>query len=86
VIATRCCGEVVEQGESGMLIPPRDSRSLADAILRFVEDRDVLPRMSRNALKRTEDFTPAAVWPHYASVLQGSQGSQLACAPPGKSV
>ena len=29
VIATRCCGDVVEDGQSGFIVPPRDPRAIA---------------------------------------------------------
>lgn len=46
VVATRVGGvpEVVEDGVNGLLVPPRDPRALADAILRILAD----PGLSRN--------------------------------------
>ena len=42
VIATDVCGiaEVVIDGETGLLVPQRDPRALADAVRRMVSDRD----------------------------------------------
>ena len=77
VIATRCCGDVVEDGKSGFLVESRDSSGLADSILRFVDERDLLPRMSSNALARSKDFEPGAIWPYYAEILAG--GHPRAC-------
>jgi glycosyltransferase involved in cell wall biosynthesis len=69
VITTKNCGDVVQDGHSGFLIPPRDPRSIADAILRFIEDPDLLQRMSINALARSLDFLPEAVWPSFSVPL-----------------
>ncbi len=77
VIATRNCGEVVENGKSGFLIEARDPRGLADAILRFVDEPDLLPKMSRNAIKRSRDFQTDAVWPHYARAITGQTACSL---------
>jgi glycosyltransferase involved in cell wall biosynthesis len=72
VIATTSCGEVVEDSKSGFLIKPRDSRGLADSIRRFVDEPDLLSRMSMNALRRSKEFRYDAIWPKYAAVLAGT--------------
>ena len=47
VVATRVGGipEVVEDGETGILIPPRDPETLARTILRLANDRDLAGRL-----------------------------------------
>ncbi len=69
VVATPNCGEVVEQGVSGLVVPPRDSRALANAIMEIGEDPHKLEQMSLAALKRSEDFRPDRVWRTYESHL-----------------
>lgn len=44
-------GEVVKDKESGLLIPPGDSRAIAEALVRFFTD-DMAPRLKEN-LRRT---------------------------------
>lgn len=39
------CRETVEPGRNGLLVPPRDARALADAMLRLVACASDLPRM-----------------------------------------
>lgn len=48
VIATGVCGigEVIHDGETGLLVPQRDPRSLANAVRRLLEDRDTALRMA----------------------------------------
>jgi glycosyltransferase involved in cell wall biosynthesis len=41
--------EIVRHGETGLLVPPRDSVALLDALRRLVTDRDLRLRMGRRA-------------------------------------
>jgi len=49
VVATRVGGnpEAVEDGVTGLLVPPRDAAGLADAIARVLEDRELAARLGR---------------------------------------
>lgn len=51
VIATPNCGRVVTDGIDGFIIPARDGRALAEAFVRFDNDRAMLRAMSENALR-----------------------------------
>ncbi len=56
VVATRTGGipEVVADGETGVLVPPRDHRSMADAIVRLLERPDERKRMGDAGLARVD--------------------------------
>ncbi len=58
VVATRGCGfgEVVEDGRSGLLVPPADVAALRNAMLSLLADRDRLRAMSTAARLVAEDF------------------------------
>lgn len=56
VIATPNCGEVVIEGENGFIIPARDSQALADRIGEWVNDRDLVEKMSDAAKKRAKNY------------------------------
>lgn len=59
VISTRHGGipELIEDGRSGLLVPERDSTSLAEAVLRVLTDADLRERLSIGALaKVASDF------------------------------
>jgi len=43
------CREVVEDGVTGLLVPPRSGAALADALQRLIEDRELAEQLRRNA-------------------------------------
>jgi glycosyltransferase involved in cell wall biosynthesis len=58
VVATRVGGnpEVVEDGVSGLLVPPRDSAALAAALGRLLEDRDLAFRLGQAGVRRVSEL------------------------------
>jgi len=56
VISTAVTGvpEIAEDGVSGLLVPPHDSQSLADAIIRFIQDEDLRINLGNEARKQIE--------------------------------
>jgi glycosyltransferase involved in cell wall biosynthesis len=59
VIATNIAGtsELVEDGQSGLLVRPSDPQALADAIIRMIEDYDFRVRASEVGRKKViEEF------------------------------
>jgi glycosyltransferase involved in cell wall biosynthesis len=56
VITTPNCGRVVTDGVEGLIVPPRDSAALSEAILRLCRDRELLREMSRNALATVKHY------------------------------
>lgn len=69
LIVTPNCGDVVEDGRSGILVPPRDVGALADAIRRFLDGEMDLEAVSRAAIERAKAFSSDAVWPRLHAVL-----------------
>jgi len=62
VIATRVDGisEVVEDGATGILVEPEDSRALADAAIRVLNNPSLARRLGASARRRTQSrFSPA---------------------------
>jgi glycosyltransferase involved in cell wall biosynthesis len=57
VVATRVGGnpEVVADGETGLLVPPREPEALADAMLWMLRRPDARQRMGSAARRRVED-------------------------------
>ena len=52
VIATPNCGQVVDDGTNGWVVPAGDARALGDAIARLNDDRDLLQSMSAAAIDK----------------------------------
>ena len=48
---------VVTDGENGLLVPPRDSEALADAIIYLLENGDVREKMGKNGREKVEDYS-----------------------------
>ncbi len=64
VVATDVNGvrELMVDGETGEIVPPRDSTALAEAIDRLIDDDRLLGEYGRNGLKRVESrFTMPAM-------------------------
>jgi glycosyltransferase involved in cell wall biosynthesis len=58
VVATNVGGnpEVIEDGVSGLLVPPRDSTALAAAIVRLLEDEDLASRLGQAGMRRVSEL------------------------------
>jgi glycosyltransferase involved in cell wall biosynthesis len=56
VVATKVGGnpEVVEEGATGILVPPRDSAALADAMGTLLENQDLAGRFGSSGRRRVE--------------------------------
>ncbi len=57
VITTSHCGEVVSDGVDGMIIPPGDSRQLAEAISFLIENPHEFESMRSAARKKADQFS-----------------------------
>ncbi len=57
VVATPMGGlrEIIEDGATGLFVPPRDPSALAKAILRLLDDPDFARRLSQAARRRVEE-------------------------------
>jgi len=57
VVATSVGGvvDIVKDGSTGLLASPKDSKDLADKIVRIVKDKNLQERVSRNARKLVEE-------------------------------
>ena len=53
VVATNICAipEAITHRENGVLIPPRDSKAIADNVIELLEDKAYSERLAKNARK-----------------------------------
>lgn len=73
VVATRVGGlpDLVEDGQTGLLIPPRDEKALADAIVRLLKDRNACAQMGKNGKQKLDaECSPDAVGKQTFAVYQ----------------
>jgi glycosyltransferase involved in cell wall biosynthesis len=77
--------DVVEDGVTGLIVPPRDPRRLADAIVRLADDRTLRRRMGNAARSRyASQFDPAVAAARMLQVYRelAAPGSGSAAATP----
>jgi glycosyltransferase involved in cell wall biosynthesis len=70
VITTPNCGDVVTHGVDGLIVPPRDSQALADAIASLEANRQLVREMSAEALKTVGH--PRFSLDGYADAVEGA--------------
>ena len=70
VIATPHCGRVVEDGKTGLLVPARDPRALADAMLRFVRSPALAREMGAQCREAVKAYSVDAYGQRLAEILQ----------------
>lgn len=88
-VSTRLAGipEIVLEGESGLLVPPRDGRALAGAIARLAADAGLRQRMGRRAVEIVSGRFDAVKNAHRllslikANVLAGGVAAKADAAP-----
>ena len=72
VVASRLPGidEAVEDGVSGLLVPPGDPEALAAALRRVLADADLRERLGRGASDAAEQHSVSAVGRRYVDLLR----------------
>lgn len=61
--------EVVEEGKTGIIIPIQDSKALAAAMLKMMEDPKLVAKMSQNSLNKAQDYHIDKVWPEIEKLI-----------------
>jgi glycosyltransferase involved in cell wall biosynthesis len=65
MIGTRPGGQedMIDDGETGLLVPGGDAPALAEAMKRLIEDSELRAKIEPRALERSRDYTPEVVMP-----------------------
>jgi glycosyltransferase involved in cell wall biosynthesis len=71
---------IVDDGESGLLVPPDDEEAMADALVRIVSDDDSRRRMGQTAYERSRERYS---WPALANRVAGVYNDVRGDTPPG---
>lgn len=66
VIATPACGEVVQDGINGRIVPLRDASAIVAALRELRDDASKYEQFSQAACARVRDFAPAK---HFAALM-----------------
>lgn len=71
IVTTRVGGnpELIVEGVSGLMVPPKDNQELYSAIKRVLQNEDLRTFMVQNARVRTQDFSQDAVVVRLAQLL-----------------
>lgn len=57
------CNEIIEEGENGTIVPPRNADALYEAMKRFITDRETTTKMASKARKMVADrYEQQFVW------------------------
>ena len=61
--------EVVEDGKTGIIIPIKDAKALASAMLKMMENPEMVATMRQNSLSKAKDYHVDAVWPKIEKLI-----------------
>ena len=72
VIATRVGGipDIVEDGQTGLLIPPKDAKAIVQAIEALYQDPDYRRRLAANARSQLDNYSPPKMTRRYMDLYQ----------------
>jgi len=61
--------ELIEDGESGLLVKPKDVDGLADAMLKIIEDKEFSKKLERQGLENLTDYHPETMVKAYEEMF-----------------
>lgn len=70
------CNEIIVEGENGIIIPPKDANSLHTAMLKFVQDRELLDQLRINSRRMVvERYEQKVVWDALLAEYKSLEGN-----------
>jgi glycosyltransferase involved in cell wall biosynthesis len=76
VIVTPNCGRVVENGKTGFIIPPRDAKALAEAILRFLHNPGLTIEMGLHCREAAKAYSVEAYGTKLVGIIEKHSGKR----------
>jgi len=73
IIATDCPygpSEIIEDGVSGLLVPPANSEVLAKAICQVLTNPSLRKKLTENGLRRAKDFDASTIAAAYGAMFE----------------
>jgi glycosyltransferase involved in cell wall biosynthesis len=61
--------EVVEDGETGLIVPIQDPNALSLAMLKMMQNPELVKKLSENSLNKAKDFHIDTIWPEIAKLI-----------------
>jgi len=80
VVSTACDWgpqEIVTHGRDGLLVPPADADSLAEALIRVWEDDALRVRLAKAAVQRAADFSEARILSEWDAAVAKALSSRM---------
>lgn len=74
VIATPNCGEVVQQGVNGQIVPARSAEAIVSALTNYLDKPELLFTHSQSAFSRSRDFSKQALADHLQTIATNMIG------------
>lgn len=73
IVASKIGGipDAVKDGENGLLVPPKDSETLADAIIYLLENEDLREKMGSDGKKKAKDYSWETIAEDTEKVYEG---------------
>jgi glycosyltransferase involved in cell wall biosynthesis len=62
---------MVEDGKDGLVIPPKDPKALAEAVVKLLKDDELRKQMGRNALKKAQELSWDNIAKMHMNVYEG---------------
>lgn len=72
VVSTNCSSgpkEIINNGESGLLVPPKDVQAMANSILQVLTNRKLSLNLTESGLKRVKDFAVKRIIKKYEQLF-----------------
>ena len=61
--------ELIEEGETGFLVPVQNAKILADKMLEIIKNPELVMKMRMNSLAKAKDYHIDSVWPIFEKII-----------------